>query len=76
MGLMEDDAARLLTKVLKTLSAALAWMLINTTTGIFFGWMFFSSSPSAGNYIFYAWMLLSLAALIWYFYKIWKEEFK
>ena len=71
--MMENDASRFLAKIVKTLSAALVWMLINMIVGIYFGWMFFIVSPIAGNFIFYGWMLLSLALLIWYLYKVWKE---
>jgi hypothetical protein len=73
MSSMEEDAARFLKKIVKTLSAALLWMLVNMTVGIYLGWLFFHSVPTLGNYLFYGWMLLSLVALLWYLYKVWKE---
>jgi len=76
MSSMEEDASRFLKKIVKTLSAALLWMIVNTVMGIYFGWMFFADSPGPGNYIFYAWMLISLGALLYYFNRIWKEEMK
>lgn len=76
MSRMEDDAAIFLKKIARSLSAGLLWMLLNTILGIYFGWMFFKGAPTLGNYIFYAFMALSLAALLRYLYKIWKEHFK
>lgn len=71
---MEDDAARFLKKIVKTLSVALLWLMANATTGIYFGWMIFEGSPRIGNYIYYAIMLLSLVFMIRYFYKVWKDD--
>lgn len=72
---MEEDASRLLRKVVKTMSAAIVWLLINMTFGIYFGWMFFYQKPTIGNYIFYGFMGISLAFLILYLRKVWKEYF-
>jgi hypothetical protein len=69
---MEDDARTLFRKIVKTISAAILWLMVNNIIGIYFGWMFFYDSPTLGNYIFYAFMLSSLAALLYYFYKVWK----
>jgi len=75
MGYMEDNAKRLLKKVVATVVATMLWMFINMVFGIYNGWMFFDDSPATGNIIFYTWMLLSLAGLIVFFYKTWKEKF-
>jgi hypothetical protein len=72
---MEEDASRLLRKVVKTMSAAIVWLLINMTFGIYFGWMFYYKNPTIGNYIFYAFMGISLVLFILYIRKVWKEYF-
>jgi len=71
---MEPDARALLTKVSKSLSVALLWMLVNMTFGIFFDFGFIHSSISLANILFYIFMLGSLSALIWYLLKLWKED--
>ena len=72
MSSIEEDAKDFLKKVMKTLSTGLLWLLINMTVGIYFGWMFFLTTPTIGNYIFYVWMIASLVGMLLYFRKIWK----
>ncbi|HUR10568.1 MAG TPA: hypothetical protein VM012_04330 [Flavitalea sp.] len=74
MGVMEDDAKDFLIKVVKTLILAILWLLINTTIGIYMGWMFFQRTPTTGNYIFYIWVVGTLIALLFYFRGIWKDN--
>jgi len=75
MSSFEEDAKDFLMKVVKTMSAALIWLIINTTIGIYNGWMFFTTSPTAGNYIFYVWMTGSLVVMLIYFRRVWRSEF-
>jgi hypothetical protein len=69
---MEPDARELLVKVSKSLGSGLIWLIINMTLGIYMQWLFFGDHMTTGNYIFYAFMILSLAALIWFNVRIWK----
>ena len=69
---MEDDARDLLGKVSKSLGSGLIWLIVNMTLGIYMQWLFFGDHMTPGNYIFYAFMILSLAALIWFNIRIWK----
>ena len=71
---MEDDAAQFLKKVVKTLSMALLWLLVNMTIGIYGGWMFFYGRPTLGNYLCYVFALGTLLLMLWYFYRIWRED--
>lgn len=64
MSNMEDDARRYLNKIMSTLGLGLLWLFINMTMGIYNGWFFFSRKPTAGNYIFYGWAILSLIGLL------------
>jgi len=75
MSMMEDDAKDLLQRVVWSISAGLVYLLFNITFGIYFGWLFFYDSPTMGNYIFYAWFLLSTAGLLWLLIKWWKRKF-
>lgn len=69
---MEEDARTLFRKIIKTISAAILWLMVNNIFGIYFGWMFFYAVPTLGNYIFYVFLVSSLGALLYYFYKVWK----
>ncbi|ULQ52233.1 hypothetical protein [Flavihumibacter fluvii] len=74
MSEMEDDARELLRRTLMTVSVGALWMLVNSTLGLMFGWFFFESRPTPGNYLFYTWFIGSLAAMVWYFIKTWSKK--
>ena len=76
MSEMENDARDLLVRTLLTVSVGSLWLLINSTLGLMFGWFFFLHRPTLGNYIFYSWFVLSLAAMVWYFTRLWSKKFK
>ena len=69
---MEPDAKELLVKVSKSLATGLIWLIVNMTAGIYMGLLFFGDHMTTGNYVFYGFMILSLAALICYQVKLWK----
>jgi hypothetical protein len=69
---MEPDAKELLVKVSKSLATGLLWLMVNMTLGIYMGWLFFGEHMTRGNYVFYAFMILSLGGLIWYNVRLWK----
>jgi hypothetical protein len=74
MSGMEDDAKELLRRTLMTVSVGSLWLLINSTLGLMFGWFFYSTKPTLGNYLFYTWFLGSLVLMIWYFIKTWRRK--
>lgn len=74
MSEMEQDARDLLYKTLMTLSVGALWMLVNMCIGLFAGWFFFESTPTPGNYICYAFSVISLIAMLRYFYKLWTRK--
>jgi hypothetical protein len=69
---MEPDAKELLVRVSKSLGSGLIWLMINMTAGIYLGWLFFADHMTVGNYVFYGFMILSLAGLIWYNVRLWR----
>ena len=75
MGSMENDTRRFLNKIITTLGLGLLWLFINMTMGIYNRWFFFNNKPTTGNYIYYAWAVLSLIGLLLLYRKIWKEKF-
>ncbi|MEJ7674788.1 MAG: hypothetical protein WKF59_19355 [Chitinophagaceae bacterium] len=72
MSEMEPEVKSFLSKISTSLSVGLLWLLINTTIGIGFNFAFFEDKPTIGNYIFYAWFLISLYLLIGFYRKKWK----
>jgi hypothetical protein len=74
MSEMEGDARELLRRTLMTVSVGSLWLLINSTLGIMFGWFFFETKPTLGNYLFYAWFLFSLFFMVRYFIKTWRKR--
>ncbi len=70
---MEPDVRAYLVRIVNTISIGLLWMIINTTAGIKFGFAYPENSFTLGNYIFYAWFLISLVALGWYMKRLWSK---
>jgi len=70
---MEPDIKKFLTKIIATISMILLWMLINSSIGIGMNYAFFDDKPKIGNYIFYAWLIISLFLLIIYVKNKWKD---
>ncbi|MEO6915056.1 MAG: hypothetical protein ABI151_04880 [Chitinophagaceae bacterium] len=71
----EPEVQAFLQKVMFSIGAALLWLILNMTIGIFGGWMFFHDQPTVGNYIFYAWFFVSLFLLLRFLFRTWKGKF-
>ena len=71
MSDMEPEVKKFFSKIVNSLSVGLLWMLVNSTLGIAFNLAFFEGRPTLGNYLFYAWFLVSLVALLLFYKKIW-----
>lgn len=52
----------------------LLWMIINAKVGILNNYAFVDDKLKVGNIIFYIWFVASLGFLLYYFYKIWKND--
>ena len=68
----EPDFRKYFTRIVNSLAIGLLWLFINSTIGIGLNFAFFEGRPTAGNYIFYAWFLISLFFLIVYYRRKWK----
>jgi hypothetical protein len=71
MSDMEQETRNFLAKIATSISVGLLWLLINSTIGIAYNLAFFENKPGVGNYIFYAWFLLSIIGLVIYYRKKW-----
>jgi len=75
MSSMEPDAADFLKRIVWSVSLVVVYMLILLTAGIYGNWFFFYDTPTLGNYVFYTWVLLSTAGMIYLLIKWWKKKF-
>ena len=70
---MEPAVRAYLLRIINTLSFGLIWLIINSTAGIMYGWAFPAKKISAGNIIFYVWLVLSFVSLLMYIIKLWNK---
>ncbi|HMJ46603.1 MAG TPA: hypothetical protein VK498_04705 [Ferruginibacter sp.] len=68
----EPDFRKYFVRIVNSLGMGLLWLFINSTIGIGLNFAFFKDHPSAGNYIFYAWFLISLFLLLLFYKRKWK----
>ncbi|NII24404.1 hypothetical protein HB364_04910 [Pseudoflavitalea sp. X16] len=75
MAYEQDDPRDFLRRIVWTLSLGLVWLVGTIGIGTYAGLMVPEKKLTIGNIIFYGWMLISLAGLIWVNYRIWKKKF-
>lgn len=75
MAYEQDDPRDFLRRIVWTLSLGLVWLIGTIGIGTYAGLMVPEKKLTIGNIIFYSWMLISLAGLIWVNYRIWKKKF-
>jgi hypothetical protein len=75
MSQMEEDVKDFLKRIVWSISAGLLYLMINSTAGIMFGFLFFDDKPGLSNYIFYGWLALSTFFLLRLLIKWWKKKF-
>lgn len=69
---MEDETREFLLRIVNTVSIVLLWMMVNVFIGIYKGFAFFEERPGWTNYVYYAFALISLVALIFHLKRKWK----
>jgi NADH:ubiquinone oxidoreductase subunit 3 (subunit A) len=74
MSGMEPDAQEFLKRIVQTVSMGILFLLLHMTFGLYFNWAFFEGTPRVGNIIYYIVFLSSLAALIYYYLRLWKGK--
>ena len=69
---MEEDTKAFLVRIIQTVSIVLLWMMVNVFLGIYKNYGFFDDRPDWTNYLYYAFFLISLLALIIHLKRKWK----
>lgn len=70
---MEPEAKKYLLKVLNSLCFGLMWLTLNVLGGLYWGYAIIEEKISFYNILFFTWFALSLAALLYCYYRIWKK---
>ncbi len=60
-------------KILNSFAMGLLWMLSAATAGLYFKLALVGDGVQWPNVLFYLLFALSFAALVWYYYKLWKS---
>ena len=71
---MDPEVAAFLKRILTTIGIVVFWMGLNSTFGIMLGYAYVEDKWQLGNFIFYIWFVISIPLLIWYLWKLWKEQ--
>ncbi len=69
----DPDVKKYFVRILNTISIGLFWMMASVTAGIYFKLGYRTDRPLIWVILFYIILVASLAGLIRYFYKIWKN---
>lgn len=75
MDLMEDDVKDFLKRIVWTVSLGFLWLTVTFGIGGYNQLLVPEHTITIGNIIFYIWSAVSLAALIYINYRIWKKKF-
>ena len=70
---MEPAIKEFFRRLVTTISFLVLWMTINIAIGIKYSYAFFEDKIHWSNIIFYIWAIASLAALIWFYTRLWKK---
>ena len=71
---MEPKIVIYLKRIVKTISIMLVWMIINARVGITTNYAFIEGKLTTANVLFYVWFVISLAVMLFMFYKLWKNN--
>jgi len=75
MSIIEPEVKDFLKRIVLSVFVGLFWLMLNMIIGIYFGLLFVENKISIGNIIFYSIFIISLVALIWFYYRTWKTKF-
>ncbi len=75
MSSMEPDVRDFFKRIVWSVTLVLVYMMVIITAGLYANWFFFYDAPTLGNYIFYGWVLISTAGIIFLLMKWWKRKF-
>jgi hypothetical protein len=72
---VEPEVKKYFLKILYSFTYGLLWLALNVVGGIYWGYGLIHGRLSVNNLLFFGWFLLSLAALLYYYYRTWRNYF-
>jgi hypothetical protein len=75
MSHFEPEVRDFMRRIVLSLLMGLIWLTVNMTLGIWFGLLFFGERMSTANLVYYIFLVLSGAFLVWWFIVTWKKRF-
>ena len=70
----DPDVKKHFRKILNSISYGLIWMIASATAGLYYELGYSNGKPVIYTIIFYVFMLGTLALLVRYLYKTWKDD--
>jgi hypothetical protein len=69
----DPEVTKYFRKIISTFSFGFLWLFANITAGMYYKLAFINGKLSVINIVFYLLSIISLAALLWFYYRIWKK---
>jgi membrane protein DedA with SNARE-associated domain len=69
----DPEVKKYFRKIMNSFATGLLWMMVMVFIGLYHGWAFVDGRPDVYNIIFYVVLVISLALLIRYYYRLWKK---
>ena len=73
---MDPEVKKYFKKIINSFTMGLLWLFLIVTFGLYFQLGFIAGKFQWYNYMFYFFLVVSLIFLIWFYYKLWKEDFR
>lgn len=69
----DPEVKKYFRKVLFSITYGLIWLMTMAWLGLYKGYSGIRGNPSVTNILFYAFMFLTLAVLLYYYYRTWRK---
>ncbi len=70
---MEPQLLQFLNRIVRTIGLTVLWMIVNSSIGLMWGYAYVGNHWKLSNMVFYIFLLLSLAGLLYILYQIWRH---
>ena len=71
---IEPEVKDFLKRILQTVSMGMLFLIVHMTFGLYLNWGFYEEKITAGNVIYYIFLIISLVGLLLYYNKLWKSR--
>jgi hypothetical protein len=71
---MDPEVKKYFRQIMNSFSVGLLWLMVVMAMGLFFRLGIIGTSLRWYNVVFYCFFVVSLAGLIYFFYRVWKKK--